>query len=199
MCTGWNCRILNSCFFSGGNSRWENPSVFAWPGNSLGCYSEVKNQSCTRSESDCSMMSFLGVQHYYLGFWGLKERQSLTRCCAGKQNKMLGILVTGVAPDFLGCCSFIRVARSSRFGDHWRFAVWGASTTAHNVSFDRFENHLTNPHQTFGWISGSPWVTNCRNWTMVYLKDATACHRISSAIRSVSHATWYRWYPFMPI
>lgn len=66
---------------------------------------------------DCSMMSFLGVQHY-LGFWGLKERQSLTRCCAGKQNKMLGILVTGVAPDFLGCCSFIRVARSSRFGDH---------------------------------------------------------------------------------
>ena len=74
-------------------------------------------------------MSFLGVQHY-LGFWGLKERQSLTRCCAGKQNKMLGILVTGVAPDFLGCCLFIRVARSSRFGDHWRFAVWGASTTA---------------------------------------------------------------------
>ena len=54
----------------------------------------------------------------------------MTRCCAGKQNKMLGILVTGVAPDFLGCCSFIRVARSSRFGDHWRFAVWGASTTA---------------------------------------------------------------------
>ena len=40
-----------------------------------------------------------------------------------------------------------------------------------NGSFDRFENHLTNAHQIFGWISGSPWVTNCRNWTMVCLKD----------------------------